>query len=104
MTLLISSGMILLGLVIVNSQTNLLHKQMSHFADTVVEQLADNSKELVMSDDILSLLVVISNLEAQDNILGAVIYSDDGQILASSGVIPSDEIYRLYNRAKEIVT
>lgn len=101
MTLLISSGMILLGLVIVNNQTNLLQKQMNHFADTVVEQLADNSKELVMSDDILSLMVVISNLGAQDNILGAVIYSDDGQILASSGVIPSDEIYRLYNRAKE---
>lgn len=101
MTLLISSGMILLGLVIVNSQTNLLQKQMNHFADTVIEQLADNSKELVMSDDILSLLVVISNLEAQDNILGAVIYSDDGQILASSGTIPSDEIYRIYNQAKE---
>ena len=101
MTLLISSGMILLGLVIVNNQTDLLQKQMNHFADTVVEQLADNSKELVMSDDILSLMVVISNLGAQDNILGAVIYSDDGQILASSGVIPSDEIYRLYSRAKE---
>lgn len=101
MTILISSGMILLGLVIVNSQTNLLQKQMNHFADTVIEQLADNSKELVMSDDILSLLVVISNLEAQDNILGAVIYSDDGQILASSGTIPSDEIYRIYNQAKE---
>lgn len=101
MTLLISSGMILLGLVIVNSQTNLLHKQMNHFADTVVEQLADNSKELVMSDDILSLMVVISNLGNQKNILGAVIYSDDGQILASSGIIPSDEIYRLYNRSDE---
>ena len=101
MTLLISSGMILLGLVIVNNQTDLLQKQMNHFADTVVEQLADNSKELVMSDDLLSLMVVISNLGAQDNILGAVIYSDDGQILASSGVIPSDEIYRLYNRATE---
>ena len=101
MTLLISTGMILLGMVIVNNQTQLLHKQMNHFADTVVEQLADNSKELVMSDDILSLMVVISNLGAQDNILGAVIYADDGQILASSGVIPSDEIYRLYNRSKE---
>ena len=101
MTLLISSSMILLGMVIVNNQTSLLEKQMNHFADTVVEQLADNSKELVMSDDILSLMVVISNLGAQENILGAVIYSDDGQILASSGVIPSDEIYRLYNRAKE---
>lgn len=101
MTLLISSGMILLGIVIVNNQTHLLQKQMNHFADTVVEQLADNSKELVMSDDILSLMVVISNLGAQDNILGAVIYSDDGKILASSGVIPSDEIYRLYNRSNE---
>lgn len=101
MTLLISCGMILLGLVIVNNQTHLLQSQMDHFADTVVEQLADNSKELVMSDDILSLMVVISNLGAQDNILGAVIYSDDGQILASSGIIPSDEIYRLYNRSKE---
>jgi len=101
MTLLISCGMILLGLVIVKNQTHLLHKQMNHFADTVVEQLADNSKELVMSDDILSLMVVISNLGTQDNILGAVIYSDDGQILASTGVIPSDEIYRLYNRSIE---
>lgn len=101
MTLLISSGMIMLGLVIVNNQTQLLQKQMSHFADTVVEQLADNSKELVMSDDILSLMVVISNLGAQNNVLGAVIYSDDGQVLASSGVIPSDEIYRLYNRSEE---
>ncbi len=101
MTLLISSGMILLGLVIVKNQTHLLQKQMNHFADTVVEQLADNSKELVMSDDILSLMVVISNLGTQDNILGAVIYSDDGQILASTGVIPGDEIYRLYNRSTE---
>jgi len=101
MTLLISSGMIILGMFIVNNQTHLLQKQMNHFADTVVEQLADNSKELVMSDDILSLMVVISNLGEQENILGAVIYADDGQILASSGVIPSDEIYRLYNRSKE---
>lgn len=93
--------MILLGLVIVSNQSHLLQEQMNKFADTVVEQLADNSKELVMSDDILSLMVVISNLETQENILGAVIYSDDGQILASSGVIPSDEIYRLYNRSIE---
>lgn len=97
LTLLISTGMIILGMVIVNNQTQLLTKQMNHFADTVVEQLADNSKELVMSDDILSLMVVISNLGKQENILGAVIYADDGQILASSGIVPHDEIYRLYN-------
>lgn len=101
MTLLISSGMILLGLVIVKNQTQLLRNQMDHFANTVVEQLADSSKELVMSDDILSLMVVVSTLGAQDNILGAVVYADDGQILASSGVVPSDAIYRIYNQSKE---
>ena len=74
---------------------------MDHFADTVVEQLADSSKELVMSDDILSLMVVISNLGAQENILGAVIYSDAGQILASSGVMPNNKIYKLYNQSTE---
>lgn len=101
MTLLISSGMIILGFVIVKNQTHLLQKQMNHFADTVVEQLADNSKELVMSDDILSLMVVISNLASQDNVLGAVIYADEGKILASSGIIPNDEVYRLYNQSQE---
>ncbi len=101
MTLLISSSMILLGIFIVNNQTQLLHKQMNHFADTVVEQLADNSKELVMSDDILSLMVVISNLATQNNVLGAVIYSEDGQVLASSGIIPDEAIYRLYSRSRE---
>lgn len=101
MTLLISSGMILLGLVIVTNQTHLLKNQMNHFADTVVEQLADASKELVMSDDILSLMVVISNLGAQENILGAVVYAEDGKILASSGLVPNDAIYRLYSRAHE---
>lgn len=101
MTLLISCSMVILGFVIVKNQTHLLQNQMNHFADTVVEQLADNSKELVMSDDILSLMVVISNLGAQNNILGAVIYADDGQILASSGIIPGDEIYRLYNQSEE---
>lgn len=101
MTLLISSGMILLGVVIVNNQSGLLEKQMDHFANTLVEQLADNSKELVMSDDILSLMVVISNLGSQSNILGAVIYSDDEQILASSGIIPADAIYRLYSQSRE---
>lgn len=101
MTLLISCGMIILGFVIVKNQTHLLQKQMNHFADTVVEQLADNSKELVMSDDILSLMVVISNLASQENVLGAVIYSDDGEILASSGIIPSNEIFNLYTSSNK---
>lgn len=98
---LISSSMIGLGLIIVTNQTQLLRDQMSDYGSTVVSQLSDTSKELVMTEDTLSLMVLISNLGAQKHILGAVIYADDGHILASSGLIPTDGIYRIYSQARE---
>jgi len=103
MTLLISSGMILLGLVIVNNQTHLLEKQMDRFANTVIKQLADNSKELIMSDDVLSLMVIINNLHSQDNILGATIYSNEGKTISSSGVSPKGSINDLLQQVKDTV-
>jgi adenylate cyclase len=103
-TLLISSGMILLGLVIVTNQTQLLKTQMNEFGEAVVTQLAESSKELVLSDDLLSLMVVISNLGSNDSILGAVVYSDNGKILASSGARPTEDIINLYGQSKHIST
>jgi len=100
MTLLISSSMVLLGLVIVNNQTHLLEKQMDRFANTVIKQLADNSKELIMSDDVLSLMVIINNLNSQDNILGAIIYSNEGKVISSSGVNPKSSIQELQLQVK----
>lgn len=100
MTLLISSSMVLLGLVIVNNQTHLLEKQMDRFANTVIKQLADNSKELIMSDDVLSLMVIINNLNSQDNILGATIYSNEGKIISSSGINPKSSIQELQLQVK----
>ena len=100
--LLISSGMILLGLVVVDNQTHLLQKQMDQFASTVTQQLADNSKELIMSDDILSLMVIMSNLSSQDNILGTRIYSERGKTISSSGVNPDEAFQSLRQRFKKI--
>ena len=94
-TLLISAGMVILGLVIVTNQTQLLRSQINDFGQAVVTQLGESSKELVLSDDILSLMVVISNLGTNESILGAVVYSDNGKILASSGTLPNDNIIRL---------
>lgn len=97
-TLLISSGMVLLGLVIVTNQTQLLTEQMDNFSETVVEQFAESSKELVLSDDILSLMVLISNLGANESILGAVVYADNGKVLASSGMLPNEGIMNTYKQ------
>ena len=96
LTLLISSGMVLLGLAIVTNQTTILRNQIHEFGQAVVSQLADSSKELLLSDDILSLMVVTSNLGNNSGILGAVIYSQKGIPIASSGVFPQDNIISLY--------
>lgn len=96
LTLLISSGMVLLGLAIVTNQTAILRHQIHDFGQAVVSQLADSSKELLLSDDILSLMVVTSNLGNNNNILGAAIYSDKGQPIASSGILPDKPVTDLY--------
>lgn len=99
LTLLISSGMLLLGLAIVTNQTTILRNQINDFGQAVVSQLADSSKELLLSDDILSLMVVTSNLGSNSGILGAVIYSDKGMPVASSGILPQDDIIDLYRKS-----
>ena len=99
LTLLISSGMVLLGLAIVTNQTTLLRNQIHDFGQAVVSQLADSSKELILSDDILSLMVVTSNLGSNKGILGSVIYSDKGVPIASSGLMTQDDILSLYRQS-----
>ena len=102
LTLLITSGMIMLGLVVIKNQTQLLNQQMNDFGKTVVNQLAESSKELILSDDTLSLMVIISNLTANHNTLGTVIYNEGGKVIASSGMTPARDILSLYRAAKQL--
>ncbi len=102
LTILITAGMVLLGLVIVTNQTQLLRHQINGFGQATVSQLGESSKELILSDDLLSLMIVTNNLSANDNILGAMVYSDNGKVLASSGIVPGDDIIQLYARSKQV--
>lgn len=96
LTVLIGSGMSLLGLMIISNQSELLRSQINEFGQTMVDHLAESSKELVLSDDILSLMVQVSNLGKNENVLGAVVYSHDGKVLASSGRLPIHDINKMY--------
>ena len=102
LTLMIGSGMGLLGLMIVSNQSELLKTQINEFGQTMVDQLAESSKELVLSDDILSLMVQVSNLGKNDNVLGAVVYAHDGKVLASSGRLPIHDINKMYALSEQI--
>ena len=102
LTVLITSGMSLLGLMIISNQSNLLREQINEFGQTMVDHLAESSKELVLSDDILSLMVLVSNLGKNDNVLGAVIYSHDGKVLGHSGRLPVHDINKMYKLSTKI--
>jgi adenylate cyclase len=103
LTVMIASGMGLLGLMIVTNQSELLRTQINEFGQTMVDHLAESSKELVMSDDILSLMVQVSNLGKNENVLGAVVYSHDGKVLASSGRLPVHDIKKMYNLSEQFL-
>jgi adenylate cyclase len=79
-----------------------LRTQINDFGQAVATQLAESSKELVLSDDILSLMVVTSNLGTNESILGAVVYADNGKVLASAGLLPRDDIIRLYAQSRQV--
>ncbi len=87
-TTLITGGMTLLGLVIIDNQTELLREQMNTFGGAVTQQLADSSKELVLSDDILGLMVQVTNLDSRDSVLGAAVYNTELRPLAATGLLP----------------
>lgn len=93
---LITSGMSLLGLMIITNQSTLLRKQINEFGQAMVQHLAESSKELVLSDDILSLMVQVSNQGKNENIIGAVVYDHTGKMLAHSGKLPVHDIKKMY--------
>ncbi len=101
LTILIGSGMTLLGLMIVSNQSQLLREQINDFGQTMVDHIAESSKEPVLSDDILSLMVLLSNLGQNENIIGAVIYAHDGTVLANSGKLPIYDIRKLYDQSTQ---
>lgn len=102
LTIMITLGMGLLGLIIVSNQTGILTQQINEFGQTSVSQLGESSKELILSDDLLSLMVVNNNLGNSKNVLGTVVYSDNGKVLAATGIYPGEDIIQLYAQSKPL--
>jgi len=97
-TLLIVTGMTTLGYTILENQKKIMSELVIGLGTTVVTQLANSSKEMVLSDDTLGLQTLINNLVDKKSILGAVIIADDGQVLATRGSTPGEHTTRLYRK------
>ncbi|MGZ8226527.1 MAG: adenylate/guanylate cyclase domain-containing protein [Methylococcaceae bacterium] len=87
-SVIISTGMVILGLVIAEDQTDMLERQMIDSSNTVVKQLAQIAKEPVLAADALTLGVIVNNLSAQHGVLAAAIYSEELKPIVQTGIIP----------------
>ena len=99
-SILVTTGMILLGSVVITNQEKLLRNQIDAHGNTVAIQLAESAKELILADDRLSLGVLTQNMANDESILGTSVFDDKGNALASSGVTPlanGDELVNVRN-------
>lgn len=101
-TTLIVAGMSVLGLWVISNQTQALRNEADAFGQTVANQLAETAKEPVLAEDDLALQVLVKNLGSSERLLGAVVYSERGEVLTSMGVIPQQDIVSIYNQAKPL--
>ena len=84
-TVLIVAGMGVIGFSILENQKALMSQQVETMGTTISVQLANSAKEMVLADDTLSLQTLINNLIDEDNILGAMIISEQGLVMAKGG-------------------
>lgn len=96
-SLVIMSGMILLGRIIISNQSELLQKQIDHFGGTVISQMSDTIKEPLLANDLLTLKTNVTNILGHQGILGTAVLSEELALIAGDGLLPEIErIHQLY--------
>ncbi len=94
-TLLVTGGMTLLGLVVIRDQHRLLELQMANLGSTVAMQLAESAVEPLLANDKLTLEFITNNLIHHDRIVGAAVYTEEVRPVFRSGAVPdSGEVTR----------
>lgn len=81
----------LLAMVIVQNQSQVLRGQIDDLGNTLAAQIAHSALEPLLADDRLALGVLATNITAEGNVLGTVILSSTGEILAEAGLTPFQE-------------
>ncbi|MCP3851579.1 MAG: HAMP domain-containing protein [Gammaproteobacteria bacterium] len=90
MIVLIVSGMLLLGGLVIRDQNQLLEKQMHSYANILIHQLSASATEGFLTSDTLDLDVLIKNMSQYSEILGISFYSDEQKQLNFHGLIPAE--------------
>ncbi len=96
-TVLIVTGIGLLGAVVLGYQNELMKEQVSYHGASLVQQLSHSATEPLFTDDLFSLQVLVNRLVTDEQIYGASIYDEKRLSLFASGSIPPSGIEKLIN-------
>ena len=93
MVVLIVSGMLALGGLIIKDQNKLFEKQMHSYAKILIYQLSASANESYLTSDTLDLDVLVKNLSQYQEILGIAFYSEERLPLSKKGSVPDTVIF-----------
>jgi adenylate cyclase len=88
--LLITLGMVGLGIVIGSKQSGQLSEQIDKFGATLVQRMAETAREPLLANDTLNMELIVNTLSDDANIDGAAIFSDEYRLVVQAGMIPTD--------------
>ncbi|MCW8919067.1 MAG: HAMP domain-containing protein [Gammaproteobacteria bacterium] len=86
--LLITLGMVSLGIVIGAKQSVQLSEQIDKFGTTLVQRMAETAREPLLANDTLNMELIVNTLSDDANIDGAAIFADDYKLVVQAGMIP----------------
>ena len=90
--LLIAVGMIGLGSVVGSQQAGQLSEQIDKFGTTLVQRMAETSREPLLANDTLNMELIVNTLSDDNNIDGAAIFSDEHKLVVHAGLIPEEDL------------
>jgi adenylate cyclase len=89
-TLLITSGMTVLGFFIAHNQSQVLEQQITESGNTVLRQMAYFSRDPMLANDQLSLELIASSLVSERGILGVALYNEKKIPIVKKGITADD--------------
>lgn len=102
-TVLVVSCMLLLGIILVQQQTQQLQEQIDEQGSTLVRLMSQSAKEPLLAEDELALDAIVSSFSNSSSVLGTAITSLDGEIITQAGVIHEEKNPLARNALQQII-
>lgn len=88
-SVLVTLAMAVLGTTLINSQMEHMRAQADGYGRALANQLADTAREPMLADDDFRLKVLVNNLVDNQTLRGAALFSPEGEMLDSAGLVPN---------------